>query len=151
METRDPVRVYLNSVLESRMEVARSRRKIEQLEARALSITSQVTGMPRGGSADRDAVLAALADASEAYYQKMLLAEQRELEVSDFIDSLSEPDHRIILKLRYIDRKRWSKILRTLTDSGMDITERRMFQIHGAALKEARELFYIKEKSYEQT
>jgi hypothetical protein len=141
MEARDPVRAFLNSILESRMEIGRIKRKLAALEERATSVTSQLTGMPRGGSADRDAVLAALADAAGEYYRRLAEAERRELEVVNFIDSLPTSEHRIILRLRYVDRKGWSKVLAALNDAGLTITERHMFRLHGAALREARELY----------
>jgi hypothetical protein len=141
MEARDPVRAYLNSVLEYRMEIRRLRRKIEQLEARATSITASLTGMPRGGGADRDAVLVALADVTGEYYKKLNAAEQGELDVISFIDSLPTSEHRLILKLRYVDRKRWPKVLAALKDGGYDLSERQMYRLHGAALNEARHKF----------
>lgn len=141
MEMRDPVRAFLNSILESRMEINRLKRKLSALEERATNVTSQLTGMPRGGSADRDAVLAALADATGEYYRRLAEAERRELEVVNFIDSVPTAEHRIILRLRYVDRKGWSKVLRALSDAGLDMTERHMFRLHGAALREARELY----------
>lgn len=141
MERNDPVRNYLSSVREARMDAKRLRVKVDQLEARAMSITSQLSGMPRGGGADRDAVLASLADVSRDYYQRLLKAETTELEVLNFIDSLSEANHRMILKLRYIDCKRWPRVLSALQAAGVDIEERHMFRLHGEALKEAREKY----------
>lgn len=148
MSAKDPVRAYLNSVLECRMEAARSRRKFEMLEARATSITAQLSGMPFGGGSDREALLAALADASGDYYRQMVAAEQRELEVSKFIDSLPDSSHRVILKLRYVDCKRWSKVLKAYRDNGVEMSERQMFLLHGAALKAAREKY--KEKTNDE-
>ena len=142
----DPVRAFLNSVLEYRMEISRLRRKIEQLESRATNTTSQMTGMPHGGGADRDAVLVSLADLTADYYKKLAAAEHHELEVVDFIDSLPESSHRMILKLRYVDRKRWSRVLKCLTDNGMDISERAMFRLHGEALGAAREKYKLMEE-----
>ena len=151
MVTRDPVRVYLDSVLEARVESNRLRRKLELLEARALNITSQLTGMPRAGSSDRDAVLAALADAARDYYQKLAAAERKELEVVEFIDSLPTMESRMILKLKYVDRKKWKQVLSSLTAAGLGMSERRMFQLHGAALNEAREQFMKKENNNDQS
>lgn len=141
MERNDPVRAFLNSVRESRMDAKRLQTKLSQLEARATSITSQLSGMPRGGGADRDAVLASLADVSRDYYQRLALAEEQELKVLGFIDSLSETNYRMILKLRYIDCKRWPRVLAELKSVGLDIEERHLFRLHGEALKEAREKF----------
>ena len=148
MSAKDPVRAYLNSVLECRMEAARSRRKFEMLEARATSITAQLSGMPFGGGSDREALLAALADASGEYYRQMVAAEQRELEVSKFIDSLPDSSHRIILKLRYVDCKRWSKVLKAYRDNGVEMSKSTVLRLHGAALQAAREKY--KEKTNDE-
>lgn len=141
MDNRDPVREYLNSVLESRMEIKRIKRKLDLLEARALNVTSQLTGMPRGGNSDRDAVLAGLADATAEYYRRLAEAEQHELEVLQFIDSIPDQMQRIILKLRYVDRRRWSGVLSELERFGEIMDRATMFRLHGKALNAARELY----------
>jgi hypothetical protein len=123
------------------MDAKRLQSKLSQLEARATSITSQLSGMPRGGGADRDAVLASLADVCEEYYAMLTHAEETELEVLKFIDSLSKTNYRMILKLRYIECKRWPRVLADLKSAGLDIEERHLFRLHGEALKEAREKF----------
>ena len=139
--TTDPVRDYLNSVLEYRMEAKRLKRKLAQLEAQATNITSQLTGMPHGGIADRGAVLASLADAAKDYQWRIDRAERKELEVLDFIDSLPTAESRTILKLRYLDCKRWPKVLAALNAGGMAMSERQMYRLHGRALQEARERY----------
>lgn len=148
MDNRDPVREYLNSVLESRMEIKRIRRKLDLLEARALNITSQLTGMPRGGGPDRDAVLASLADATGEYYRRLAEAEQHELEVLQFIDSIPDYRCRIILKLRYIDCRKWPSVLKQLEVSDDYMSRKTMFRLHGKALNAARELY--KEKYHDE-
>lgn len=149
MNNRDPVREYLNSVLESRMEIKRIRRKLDLLEARALNVTSQLTGMPRGGNSDRDAVLASLADVTADYYGRLARAERHELEVLNFIDSLPDRSHRIILKLRYVDCKKWPGVLRALQQTEENISRTTMFRRHGAALNAARDKY--KEKQNDET
>ncbi len=141
MDNRDPVREYLNSVLESRMEIKRIKRKLDLLEARALNVTSQLTGMPRGGTAERDAVLASLADATDEYYKRLAKAESHELEVLNFIDSIPDARCRIILKLRYVDCRKWSSVLAQLQLSDDQASRRTMFRLHGKALNAARELY----------
>lgn len=141
MDRTDPVRAFLGSVLESRMEIRRVKRKLDAIESRATNITSQLTGMPRGGGAGRDAILASLADISRDYYLRLAKAEAQELEVLRFIDSLPTPDSRTILKLKYVDCKRWSKVLAALQANGREINERQLFYLHGKALNEAREKY----------
>lgn len=141
MDNRDPVRELLNSVLESRIEVKRIERKLAVLEARVTKITAELTGMPGGGTSDRNAALAAFSDLTRDYYERLVAAEKHEVEVTDFINRLQSSDSRAILKLHYVDCKKWPKVLTALRAAGRDIDERRMFQLHGIALNEARELY----------
>lgn len=141
MDNRDPVRELLNSVLESRIEAKRIERKLAVLEARVTKITSELTGMPGGGTSDRNAALAAFSDLTRDYYARLVAAENCEIAVTDFINRLSNPDSRMILKLRYVDCKRWPKVLEAMNRVGRDIELRRVFVLHGRALNEARELY----------
>lgn len=136
---RDPVREYLNSVLEARMEIKRLQHKVSQLEAQATKTTTIITGMPRGGNADRDAVLAVLADLTVEYREKIVAAEKRERDVNAFIDSLPSRDCRVILRLRYVEGFGWRKVLTALNKYGFRLSERQMFRLHGKALQEARD------------
>ena len=149
MDHRDPVRELLSSVLESRIEVKRIERKLAVLEARVTKVTAELTGMPGGGTSDRNAALAAFADLTRDYYARLVAAEKHETEVSDFINRLQSPDSRMILKLRYIDCKRWPKVLSALSSMGRPMTDRQMFRLHGKALAEAREL-YRKEYNHDE-
>ena len=139
--TRDPVREYLNSVIEARMEIKRLQHKVSQLEAQATKVTTIITGMPRGGNADRDTILAVLADLTSEYHAKIAAAEKRERDVNVFIDSLPSRDARIILRLRYVEGFGWRKVLSALNKYGLHLSERQMFRLHGRALNEARERY----------
>ena len=141
----DPARDYLNSVLEARMEAKRLQHKVAQLEAQATKTTTIITGMPRGGNADRDAVLAALADVTSDYSEKIVKAERLEKEVNEFIDSLPTRDCRMLLRLRYLEGMSWRKVLSTLKAHGIHLSERQMYRLHGTALNEARE-GYVNER-----
>lgn len=121
------------------MEIKRLQHKVTQLEAQATKTTSILTGMPKGGDADRDAVLAALADLTADYYKKIEEAERHEREVNEFIDSLPSGDCRVILRLRYVEGFGWRKVLTGLNQVGLHFTERQMFRLHGKALQEARD------------
>ena len=141
MDNRDPVRELLNSVLESRIEVKRIERKLAVLEARVTKITAELTGMPGGGTSDRNAALAAFSDMTRDYYKRLVEAEKHEVEVTDFINRLQNPDSRAILKLHYVDCKRWPKVVEALNRAGRDVELRQVFNLHGRALNEARELY----------
>lgn len=141
MSINDPVRELLNSVLESRIEVKRIERKLAVLEARVMKITAELTGMPGGGTSDRNAALAAFSDMTRDYYERLVAAEKHEIEVTDFINRLQDSDSRAILKLRYVDCKRWPKVLDAMNRAGRDISIDWLFKLHGRALNEARELY----------
>ena len=141
VSARDPVREYLNSVLEARMEIKRLQHKVAQLEAQATKTTTIITGMPMGGNADRDAVLAVLADLTAEYQEKIVAAEKHERDVNLFIDSLPSSDVRALLRLRYVEGFGWRKVLTALNKYGFHVSERNMFRLHGKALNEARERY----------
>ena len=127
------------------MEMKRLQHKVSQLEAQATKTTTILTGMPRGGNADRDAVLAALADVTSDYREKIVRAERLEREVNEFIDSLPTRDCRMLLRLRYIEGMSWKKVLSTLNAHGIHLSERQMYRLHGTALNEARERYVANE------
>lgn len=123
------------------MEIKRIQRKLDLLEARVLNVTSQLTGMPRGGSSDRDAVLASLADVTDEYYKRLAEAERHELEVLDFINTIPDTRCRIILKLRYVDCRKWNSVLAKLQLTDEQASRPTMFRLHGKALNAAREKY----------
>lgn len=104
-------------------------------------VTAELTGMPGGGTSDRNAALAAFSDLTRDYYERLVAAEKHEVEVTDFINRLQSSDSRVILKLRYLDCKRWPKVLDALQRSGREMERAQMFKLHGRALNEARELY----------
>jgi hypothetical protein len=153
--TDDPVRQFLMSVAESRIEAKRLRLRTQRLEAQATKLTASLTGMPRGGG-DSGNLLASLADMREDSIRAMIRAEAQEKKVTDFIDRLENPVSRMILKLRYCDcldwlpRPRRRSVLTELQKVGQFYSESHLFRLHGKALNEARVL-YNKENNNEES
>lgn len=141
----DPVRAYLSSVGEARLDVQRCKDKLRRLNNQATRVTSQISDMPKGGGADRNALLAALGDMSSEYEMKLLRAEQLESEIDSFINELPTPTSRVILKLRYCDGLDWKRVNKKLRGLGYCYEERQLFNLHGLALKEARALYEEKQ------
>ena len=145
----DPVRCFLSSVAEARIEAQRLSFKRQRLEAQVTRITANLTGMPRGGGGDHELLLAKLADLNDNSEKARLKAEQQEEEVARFIDRLKDSTSRIILKLRYCECLDWSDTTRRRRRSvqgemakvGLAYSDRQIFRLHGKALNEARELY----------
>lgn len=78
--------------------------KIEQKEANATRITSNITGMPRGGGGlnrSEDATLA-LIDAKDAYREALEELETMRKELDPYLTALQDDAERAIMRMRYI-------------------------------------------------
>ena len=78
--------------------------KIEQKEANATRITSNITGMPRGGGGlnrSEDATLA-LIDAKDAYREALEELEDMRKELDPYLTALQDDAERAIMRMRYI-------------------------------------------------
>lgn len=143
----DPVRRFLSSVAESRIEARRLGFRVKRLEVQATKLTASLTGMPMGHG-DSGELLAALADMRDASDRARIEAEKQEERVAAFIDRLEDPTSRIILKLRYCDCLDWCghprrrSVMGEMAKVGLFYSERQIYRLHGRALNEARELYY---------
>lgn len=152
--TTDPVKGFLASVAEARIEERRLRLRVKRLETQAMKLTASLTGMPRGNG-DSGNLLASLADMRIASEKAIVEAEKTEERVAAFIEKLSNPTSRIILKLRYCDCLDWTdrphqrSVTSELRKAGLYYSDRHLYRLHGIALNEARELYY-KENGNEQ-
>ena len=136
----DPVREFLRSGLEARLEVRRHQRRTEELESRCTRLVAQMTGMPAGGGSGLEATWAALAD--ERQEQRLVQAELDQYHaVERFIARLGDPVCRTVLRLRYLEGLSWTQLQKRLYQDGLYYSERQIFRLHGAALQEARELW----------
>lgn len=137
----DPTREFLNSVRYARIEYSRLSERIKALESRCMSITASMSAMPDGGGADAQALWAALADESAKLYPELRHAQEAEREVNEFINTLPNPAHRLVLKLRYVDVRGWEDVIQHLTQGGLAYSARQVYRIHGEALEVARALW----------
>lgn len=150
---KDPVRRFLSSVVEARVEADRLTYRLQMLEAQATKITSVVTGMPRGSGGDRENLLAALADMRDRCGEAIVEAERQVERVTNFIDRLENPVSRIVLKLRYCDCLPWDSerphqksrtertVLSEMRKAGLYYEISNLYELHGKALNEARKLY----------
>lgn len=145
----DDVKKFLLSVRWSHVRADRLQRKVEALETQVCHITPSYTGMPGGGSVDSSNAWVALAQLRSDYLAEMVKAERQEKAVSDFIDSLSNPEHREVLHLRYCEGLHWPEVSAKMKSSGFYYSDRHVLRIHGHALDEAREKW--KEINHEES
>ena len=154
----DPVKAYLFSVAEAKLDAKRLRLKLQRLEAQVTKVTAQLTGMPDGGARDRELLLAKLADMRVDCELAKIRAEEKEKEVAHFIDKLENPLSRMILKLRYCECLSWvatRKYQRSVQDeliktAGLEYEDRHLYRLHGRALNEAREIFNKEEHDHDK-
>ena len=139
---KDDVRLWLESYRELKFEADRLWRKHQQLMSQATRVTTQLSPTPGRGGGDKEQLLAALADADDEVIEKSLAATERMREIEKFIDSIPTAVCRVILRLRYIELLHWKDLERRLKKSGTYSYEQaQIFRLHGAALREARELW----------
>jgi len=137
----DECRAFLESYREALAETDRLAGAAQRLDDQARKVTTAITGMPGGGNADRDAVLAALADARRNVARRYTWALSRKEAVEEFVDKIPDSTCRIVLRLRYIELLKWPQILDRLADTPYAYSERALFNIHGLALNEARKIW----------
>lgn len=140
METRhDPARAFLESVREARFNEARCMEKIALAEARCTQVTAQMSRAPGGhGDVHKDGPRAALSDLRSLLGQLYREAVKQELAVEQFVASLDNDLHRIILRLKYIDLLHWPQVQAKMEERGIYYTERHILRLHGDALQAAR-------------
>lgn len=144
----DECRAFLESYREALAETDRLIGAVQRLDDQARKVTATITGMPSGGGADKDAVLAALADARNNVVNRFTWALKRKEAVEDFIDEIPDMTCRVILRLRYIERLKWPQIIERLEDSPYAYSERAVFVIHGRALNEARRIWSERKEEF---
>lgn len=139
---QDPVRAFLWTVREARVEEARCRRRLQEIDAQCRSVTPSLSGMPHGGGGGhKDGPLAALADQRQLHDALLTAAVRQEMKVERFIARLSTDRYRIILKLRYVDLLGWPRIQEQLEAQGLYYSDRQIYRLHGEALQEARQVW----------
>lgn len=140
MKRPDKCREFLESYKGLVLEAERLGLSARSLWDTATGITSHITGMPRS-SGDSEAIKVALAQATQETDRRLAEALKRRQEVEKFIDGIENDVHRNLLHMRYTDLLRWPAIVEAFERSGVPYCDRNIFNIHGDALRAARELW----------
>lgn len=137
MEERyDPVREFLGSYWELRKEQGRLERKIKELESQCQSVTAKYSALPGGKGGKGNSAWDALVEARERAGTKLIETLYKEADIEQFINSLTEPLYRQLLKYRYLDLLNWEPIAKK-----MNYSTRQLRRKHGEALQAARKLW----------
>lgn len=139
----DPVKEFLRSAIEARIDLRRHKKKVAELDAQCARLVANMNGMPGGGGDDHrhEQLWNQLAEAREQELLAMKRAVEQERTVECFINCLPCAIHRSILKLKYVDDKNWPQVLFALYEEGIYYSERQLFRHHGEALQDARALW----------
>ena len=138
----DDMRLFLEGAREARLRIADIQERTRELESSALRITAKLDGMPRSGGADRDQLLAALADAHERLLLDIADEEQRKIEIADFIDRVpTSVAGRAVLRRRYLHYESWKSVRKWLSTHQMNYSKDGVYKLHRVALQEARILW----------
>lgn len=85
--------------------------KIRMLEARATSITQDISGMPySGGRSDKTAIGGIISDTRDLLLTRKIQADFEYNRLERYISSVSDSRIRLILTHRFVDLWSWTKI-----------------------------------------
>ena len=138
----DDLRLFLESAKDANLKCADLRERTRNLESRVNRIAAFLDGMPKSGNADRDALLAALADAHGRLMLDLAEEERKKIEISDFVDRIqTSAAGRAVLRRRYLHYDSWKGVRRWLNAHQMNYSAQSVYRLHGEALRAARELW----------
>ena len=138
----DDLRIFLEGARDAHLKCADLRERTRELESKATRITADLNGMPRSGNADRNAVLAALAEARGRLLLDLAEEELRKTEIADVIVRVpTSAVGRAILRRRYLHYDSWKGVRRWLAANQMGYSTQSVYRFHGEAISAARELW----------
>lgn len=136
-----PIKEFLESAIEAKIDAARLKRRVTELESRCQKTTTQMGDGAGGCNADSQELWALLADEVEREKAAQRAALEQYHTVETFIAHLRKPTHRAILRLRYLEGLGWVKVLQELYKQGIFYSERHISRLHNHALDEALALW----------
>jgi hypothetical protein len=138
----DEVRLFLEGAREAHLKCADLRDRARGLDSAVHRITAKLDGMPASGNADRNALLAALADSHGRLLRLIAEEELCKDKIADFIDKVpTSAAGREILRRRYLHYESWKGVRRWLSAHGMSYSAQSIYSLHGDAIKAARVLW----------
>lgn len=123
-------------------EVRRLRASLKELEESIYSPAGQRYSLtPRASSnmgRTMDDVVASHAALEEMYQAKLAAKNAQLLAIEEAVESLKDPAERLVMRYRYIDGHKWSRICQAMLPRGY--SERQVYRLHGWALEKLKEV-----------
>ena len=131
---------FLRSVRDAKIEARRCEHRLEELRAQCERVVANYGPFLPGGGSDghRDSIWVTAAEQGERLLRRQEAYLRRIDQVEAFIEELPDARHRTILRLRYVDCRRWDAVQQGLREYGLWYEERNVYKLHGAALLSAR-------------
>lgn len=111
------------------------------MRTRVLKITPTLSAVPGGGNADAQALWASLADEERRLTQLLQDEMVHARRVEEFIDQMSTPMYKEVLKLKYLDFLTMPGVTKRLAKTGYYRSQRQVERLMRNALIEAEHLF----------
>lgn len=110
--------------------------RIDSMVNRVTPVLSDMPADPCRNNNKREKLLVKMIDLKWEINEEIDKLVDTKREIVKFISQIDNNSYRLLLELRYVNLCTWEKIA-----SVMDITERSVYRIHGAALLAADEIF----------
>lgn len=142
----DPVKDFLSSLWEMRLEADRLRERTRELYDATQRITGNYESIHVSGTPETGKLLTLYADSAAREERRQAECLAREKEIEEFLDRMEGGPrgiYRTILRLRYISCLSWPRIQAILQagEGDTDYSDRHIYRFHGEALNAARRLW----------
>lgn len=142
-------KIYLKKHMNNREELRNERERLELLESRMSPKGKQIDGMPHAVGSQEASYINDTFEKLEVEKKIIELNEVIKEEyqiINTMIEKLSEPDEKMVLKMRYFHCMEWPEIREMMYRKRYDYAwntdkyKDKVFKIHGAALKHLKEI-----------
>lgn len=133
------VKEYLNRARFLDKEIDAKIDHLERIDSMVNRVTPVLSDMPADPCKDnhkREKLLVKMIDLKWEINEEIDKLVDTKREIVKFISQIDNSSYRLLLELRYVNLCTWERIA-----SVMDITERSVYRMHGAALLAADEIF----------
>ncbi len=133
------VKEYLNRARFLDKEIDAKIDHLERIDSMVNRVTPVLSDMPADTCRDnhkREKLLVKMIDLKWEINEEIDKLVDTKREIVKFISQIDNNSYRLLLELRYVNLCTWERIA-----SVMDITERSVYRMHGAALLAADEIF----------
>lgn len=125
------IKQYLSQAQHIERNIEAKREDIARMRARLTDGTAQISDMPRGGGQHGlDDAIARIIEYEEYVNREIARLCDLKTEIRDVIASVSNPVHRELLELRYINGYSWRRVAKA-----MHYSSDRIWHLHSDALK----------------